>query len=98
MSRINKLTALLLTIAVTTVMLFSALFIAENNEHNCTGNDCQICEQVQLKLKVFNNQTPKPEDAIIILSIIWSAVLVLGIKTKNVSNLTLIDLKTKLSS
>lgn len=98
MSRINKLTALLLTIAVTTVMIFSALFIAENNEHNCTGNDCQICEQVQLKLKVFNNQIPKPEEAIIILSIIWSAVLVLGIKTKNVSNLTLIDLKTKLSS
>lgn len=98
MSRFNKLTALFLTVAVTTVMLFSALFIAENNEHNCTGSDCQICEQVQLKLKVFNNQTPKPENATMLLAIIWSAVLVLGVKTKKVSNLTLIDLKTKLSS
>lgn len=98
MAKLHKLTALITAIAIVIVVFFSALFIAENSEHKCSGVDCQICEQVQLKLRLFNNQTPKPEDSLIILAVVWCVVLTLGYKTNIISSKSLIELKTKLSN
>lgn len=43
----NKLVALVLAIAVFFAMMLSANMIAHEENHDCAGNDCQICQQME---------------------------------------------------
>lgn len=98
MSKRNRIIAIIVAVAMTIGLVSSALFVVENANHKCNGTDCQICDQINLSLKLFNNQTPKPEEAMAIVCIAWALVLALGL-TKNIVKVdTLIDLKTKLSN
>ena len=47
MTKKRILTAVLATL-VLVVMLSSSLFIIEHADHDCTGEDCQICQQIYL--------------------------------------------------
>lgn len=98
MQKHNKITSVILAAAMIIGLVFPSLFIAENSEHKCSGVDCQICAQVNLSLKVFNNLVPKPENALALISVFWVMVLVLGVKNHTVKTNTLIDLKIKLSN
>ena len=44
----NRIIAAAAVAAVLAIMLFSAFFIAEHVEHDCTGEDCPICACMQL--------------------------------------------------
>lgn len=45
-SRDTKLKALFLCAAFCFVMAFSAFFIADEADHDCTGKDCPICAEI----------------------------------------------------
>lgn len=47
--QIRRLTALLIVLA----MLFAAVFVVAYAHHDCSGEDCRICEQVQICLQSF---------------------------------------------
>lgn len=98
MTKRNRIIAIIVAVAMAIGLVSSALFVVENANHNCTGTDCQICDQINLSLKLFDNQTPKPEEATAIICVSWALVLALGL-TKNIVKVdTLVDLKTKLSN
>ena len=40
--------AAILAVTLALVMLFSALFIVLEADHDCHGEECRICEQIQL--------------------------------------------------
>lgn len=47
---LRRAAALLIVFA----LLFSAVFVVAYASHDCNGEDCRICEQVQLCLHNFN--------------------------------------------
>ena len=57
MEKKKRIAALLLAVTVLLVMLYSALFIAAEADHDCAGENCPICAQIavcQNILKVFS--------------------------------------------
>lgn len=44
----KRILAAVLTALVLVVMLSSSLFIIEHADHDCTGEDCPICQQIYL--------------------------------------------------
>ncbi|ADL02788.1 hypothetical protein [Lacrimispora saccharolytica] len=51
----RKLLARLMTLAVIFMLLFSVLFITAESRHNCIGENCPICLEVQACIQVLNN-------------------------------------------
>ncbi|MGN0458774.1 MAG: hypothetical protein ACI4IL_07385 [Eubacterium sp.] len=94
----NRIISVIVAVAMAIGLVSSALFIIENSEHNCLGEDCQVCAQINLNLKLFDNQTPKPENALLTISFVWIVVLTLGCIKDNIKADTLISLKIKLSN
>lgn len=39
----NRIIAIIMMIAVVSVMLFSTVYLEEQADHDCTGEDCPIC-------------------------------------------------------
>ncbi len=48
MEKRNRKLSVLLALAVCVVMLFSAVYIAEEAGHNCIGENCPICCQISI--------------------------------------------------
>lgn len=94
----SRIISIIIAVAMAIGLISVTFFIIENSEHQCTGSDCQICAQVNLNLKTFNNQMPKPETVLSVISVFWAMVLILGCKKNRVKTDTLINLKTKLSN
>lgn len=98
MTKRNRVIAIIVAVAMAIVLVSSALFVVENANHKCNDTDCQICYQINSSLKLFDNQTPKPEEAMAIICVVWALVLALGLIKNIVKVDTLVDLKTKLSN
>jgi len=94
----KRIAAFILAFAMVFAMAFSVLFIAHNSEHNCTGEDCHICEQISICINSLNNLVPKPEKAQICIFSAFALVLAIGIVEEAKKQTSLIDLKVKLSS
>ena len=48
MTKHNRVALLVITLALIFVTLFSAFYIAENADHDCIGENCAICHQINL--------------------------------------------------
>lgn len=44
----KRIMAVILAALVLIVMVSSSLYIAEHADHDCTGEDCSICQQIYL--------------------------------------------------
>ena len=42
----NRIAALLLAVTIPVIMLYSAFFVGAEADHDCVGEGCQICYQV----------------------------------------------------
>lgn len=42
----NRILTLLITVLILAALLFSALFIAVEADHDCTGAHCSVCEHI----------------------------------------------------
>ncbi|MBQ7203900.1 MAG: hypothetical protein IJS03_07810 [Eubacterium sp.] len=97
MQNAKKLVALFSALLFALVLTSSILFVAVESEHNCTGNDCQICEQVSICLHIFDNTTPDPEVNTPAIFAGFAVVLCIGFEIVCKKLNTLVDLKVKLS-
>ena len=48
MTKHNRVALVVITLALIFVTLFSAFYIAENADHDCIGENCTICHQINL--------------------------------------------------
>lgn len=78
--------------------VLSALFVVFEAEHDCSGDDCQICQSVNTCLRLFDNTTPKPESSGFVAALAFALVLVLGAVLLGGRSENLITLKVKLSN
>ena len=55
MTKKKRIISLAVAVAVLFVMLYSALFIAAEVDHDCVGENCQICYQISVCENTLKN-------------------------------------------
>lgn len=99
MTKHKRLIAFVVAAAIVFAMAFSVLFIVCNEKHDCTGGvDCQICQQIRAGVENFLHHTPKPQNTVLLVTISYALLLVIGKVLQRSVLDTLISLKVKLSA
>lgn len=97
MEKKKKIAAILLAVAVLLVVLYSALFIAAETNHDCTGENCPICYQINVCQNALKNLSSAVCTAILTAAFIHTLCKNILICRNFVQNYTLVSLKVKLS-
>ena len=97
MTKKRILTAVLATL-VLVVMLSSSLFIIEHADHDCTGEDCQICQQIYLCTQTLKTLSLAGMAVVVFFAL--SALLHISIRQVETACVphTPVSLKVKLSN
>ncbi|MGN0571418.1 MAG: hypothetical protein ACI4K9_04480 [Candidatus Fimenecus sp.] len=97
MEKKKRIAAILLAVTVLFVMLYSALFIAVEANHDCVGENCPICYQINVCQNVLKNLS------LAVCATAFAAAFThilcgsISICTDSVQSYTLVSLKVKLS-
>lgn len=94
----KRILAAVLTALVLAVMLSSSLFIIEHADHDCTGEDCPICQQIYLCTQTLKTLSL----AVIAAAVFYAFSALLSITIRQVETAcvphTPVSLKVKLTN
>lgn len=93
---ISRITALLLGLTIGFVILGSALFIAENSDHDCTGDNCSICLTLRQCEQNFEKLGTAGAAAIAVIAVVMAFTEAVCIIKNEANTNTLIKLKVEL--
>ena len=93
----RRLVAIILAAAVLFVMLFSAVFIAEEAGHDCIGENCPVCCQINACRNVLENLSLAVCVFTFIAAVKFTLQKVVSSLRENIQNQTPVNLKVKLS-
>ena len=88
----------LLAAVLTVVMLSSAVYIAVEADHDCSGEDCAICHQIDACLNSLREFSLAGVAAAIITAFTYTLCKAVLPCTETIGTLTLVSLKVKLSN
>lgn len=54
MKEFKKLTSIIVAIIIAMTVFFSVAFLSCNTHHNCSGENCPVCEMLQMAENVLN--------------------------------------------
>lgn len=94
----KRIMAVILAALVLIVMVSSSLYIAEHADHDCTGEDCSICQQIYLCTQTLKTLSL----AVIAAAVFYAFSALLSITIRQVETAcvphTPVSLKVKLSN
>lgn len=94
----KRIMAVILTALVLIVMVSSSLYIAEHADHDCTGEDCSICQQIYLCTQTLKTLSL----AVIAAAVFYAFSALLSITIRQVETAcvphTPVSLKVKLTN
>ena len=88
----------LLVAVLAVVMLSSAVYIAVEADHDCSGEDCAICHQIDACLNSLRELSLAGVAAVITAAFIYTLCKVILPCTETIDTPTLVSLKVKLSN
>ena len=88
----------LLAAVLAVVMLFSAVYIAVEANHNCSGEDCAICRQISICENLLKTLGLAGAAAAISAAFTYTVCRAILPCTEMIGTLTLVSLKVKLSN
>lgn len=94
----KRLFAALLVLAVAIVMLSSAVYIAVQADHDCTGPDCQICYHIASCQQTLRQAALTGSAAVAAAAVIYVLCGGLLCAARLFASCTLVSLKVKLSN
>ena len=97
MEKKKRSAALLLAVTVLFVMLYSALFIAAEADHDCVGENCPICYQINVCQNTLKNLSLAVSAAAFAAAFTYTLCRGISVCTDCVQSYTLVSLKVKLS-
>ena len=97
MEKKKRVLAALLAVAVLFVMLYSALFIAAHADHDCDGEDCPICYQINVCQNTLKNLSFAASAAALAAAFTYTLCRGISVCTDYAQSYTLVSLKVKLS-
>ena len=97
MEKKKKIITLLLAVAVLFVMLYSALFIAAHADHDCVGENCPICYQINVCKNTLKNLLLAVCTAAFAAAFTYTLCRCIHVRTDYAQRYTLVSLKVQLS-
>ena len=94
----KRILAMLMAVAVFAVMLSSALFLAEGADHDCIGDGCQICFQMNVCRGILKSLSLALHVAVAALAVACILCGSICPRGESSDHVTLITLKVKLSN
>ena len=88
----------LLAAVLAVVMLSSAIYIAVEANHDCSGDDCAICRQISICENLLKSLGLAGAAAAITAAFTYTMCRAILPCTETISTLTLVALKVKLSN
>ena len=98
MTKKSRLITGLLAAVLAAVMLSSAVYIAVEANHNCSGEDCAICHQLQVCENLLKSIGLAGAAAAISAAFTYTVGRAILPCTEMIGTLTLVSLKVKLSN
>ncbi|MCR4667888.1 MAG: hypothetical protein K5774_00760 [Clostridia bacterium] len=93
----KRTTAAVIGLALLVAMLFSAFYIAEEADHDCTGEDCPVCACIQICENTLHRLGDGSTFLLRILAAVFFVVLVAAVIPAAVSRGTLITRKVRMN-
>ena len=97
MEKKKRIAALLLAVTVLLVMLYSALFIAAEADHDCVGENCPICYQINVCQNALKYLSLAVCAAVFAAALPYTLCRGISVCTDYAQSYTLVSLKVKLS-
>lgn len=97
MEKKKRIAALLLAVTVLLVMLYSALFIAVEADHDCVGENCPICYQISVCQNTLKNLSLAVCAVAFAAAFTYTLCRSISVCTDYAQSYTLVSLKVKLS-
>ena len=94
----RKKAAISLTILFVFVMLFSHIFVIAEADHECSGEDCPICEIIAIVSDAIKGLSLIGSAVVICAALVFGIVKSLYVNNEAQSVSSLITLKVKLSN
>lgn len=95
----KRFIALFLAAIMALSLTFSALFVVLEANHNCNEeDDCLICQQINICLHFFKDNSPDPNTHTFNAFTVFTVVLLIGAVVITKKHNTLVNLKVKLSN
>lgn len=88
----------LLAAVLAVVMLSSAIYLAVEANHDCSGDDCAICRQISICENLLKSLRLAGAAAAISAAFTYTVCRAILPCTETISTLTLVALKVKLSN
>lgn len=88
----------LLAAVLTVVMLFSAVYLAVEADHDCSGEDCAICHQISICENLLKSLGLAGAAAAITAAFTYTVYRAILPCAETIDTLTLVSLKVKLSN
>ena len=88
----------LLAVVLAVVMLSSAIYIAVEANHDCSGDDCAICRQISICENLLRSLGLAGAAAAITAAFTYTMCKAILPCTEMIGTLTLVSLKVKLSN
>ena len=93
----HRFAAVLMCVILTAVILLSSFYIVEEAHHDCTGQNCPICHEIQLCIQMLNTACGAVVIAAVTLLTAFKTSLMRACMGLNDRRATLVSLKVKLS-
>lgn len=94
----QRTTALIVSVLILMISLFSIFFIVEEGNHDCTGQDCPICACMQQAEQVIRNLGTglyAAETGVLIVSLIYGLAISID---EAISVLTPVNQKVRMNN
>lgn len=98
MGKTKRILAMVMAVALFAVMLSSALFLAEEANHDCIGDGCQICLQLNLCRGILKSLSLAVHAALAALTVAYILWGDFRPCQGSDGHITLVALKVKLSN
>ena len=97
MKKRNKIVAVLLAVTFLFVMLGSALFIAAEVDHDCVGENCPICFQINVCRNTLKSLSLAVCAAVFAVAFTYTLRVSISAHAETATGNSLVTLKVKLS-
>ena len=97
MEKKKRIVAILLAVTVLFVMLYSALFIAAEADHDCVGESCPICYQINVCQNTLKSLSLAVCAVAFAAALPYTLCRDISVCTDAVQGYTLVSLKVKLT-
>ena len=97
MEKKKRIAALVLAVTVLFVMLYSALFIAAEADHDCVGENCPICYQINVCQNTLKSLSLAVSAAAFAAAFTYTLCRGISVCMDCAQSYTLVSLKVKLS-